>query len=161
LILSTRAVESFAESAGDAVFEQMHEIMFLFRAQLAQRLRDDGADIPAMALKVLGFFARHPGSTQMQLVQYSGRDKGQVARLVKDLTERGLLQRSEVAAAARRGLVLTEHGQLMHRRLQRQRGQLATKLTSALSPQEQAQLRKLLEKLKSPLMQWGKSGKVD
>jgi len=106
-----------------------------------------------MALKVLSFFARHPGSTQMQLVQHSGRDKGHVARLVKDLTERGLLDRGEATAGQRRGLALTENGELIYRRLQRQRALLANKLTSVLSPQEQAQLRRLLEKLKATLMQ--------
>ncbi len=150
--MSTKSAENAAEAAGDAVFEQMHEIMFLFRSQLSQRFRENGEDIPGMALKVLGFFARQPGSTQMQLVHHSGRDKGQVARLVKDLTDRGLLHREEATTGQRRGLALTEHGQLMHRRLQRQRAQLANKLTSVLSPQEQAQLRRLLEKLKAPLM---------
>jgi DNA-binding MarR family transcriptional regulator len=151
--LSTKSVENAPEAAGDAVFEQMHEIMFLFRSQLSQLIREDGGDIPGMALKVLAFFARHPRSTQMQLVQHSGRDKGQVARLVKDLTERGLLHRGEATAGQRSGLALTEHGQLIYRRLQRQRAQLVNKLTSALSPQEQAQLRRLLEKLKAPLTQ--------
>jgi hypothetical protein len=33
--------------------------------------------------KVLGFFARHPGATQRDLAQHSGRDKAQLARLIK------------------------------------------------------------------------------
>jgi len=51
-----------------------------------------------------------------------------------------------------RALALTEHGQVVYRRLQRQRAQLANKLTSALSAQEQMQLSRLLEKIKAPLM---------
>jgi DNA-binding MarR family transcriptional regulator len=152
LILSTKSIESAPEAAGDAVFEQMHEILFLFRSQLSQRLNEAGEDIPGMAWKVLGFYARHPGWTQMQLVEHSGRDKGQVARLVKQLSERGLLHRGDSTGDKPRGLALTEHGQLVYRRLQRQRAQLANKLTSALSPQEQLQLRRLLEKIKAPLM---------
>jgi hypothetical protein len=31
--------------------------------------------------KVLGFFARHPGATQRDLAQHSGRDKAAVATL--------------------------------------------------------------------------------
>jgi DNA-binding MarR family transcriptional regulator len=126
--LSTRQSESAQEPGGESVFEQMHEIMFLFRSLLQQRLREDGGDIPGMAVKVLGFFARHPGCTQMELVQHSGRDKGQVARLVKDLTGRGLLARGDATPGRRRGLELTEQGLVMHRRLQRQRSQLANKL---------------------------------
>jgi hypothetical protein len=40
----------------------------------------------------------------------------------------------------------------MHNRLQRHRAQLANKLTSALSAQEQMQLSRLLEKIKAPMM---------
>jgi DNA-binding MarR family transcriptional regulator len=151
--MSTKSVENAPEASGAAIFEQMHEIIFLFRSQFSQRLRDDGGEIPGMALKVLAFFADNPGSPQMQLVQHSGRDKGQVARLVKDLSERGLLHRTNTAPGKRRGLTLTDHGQLMQRRLHRQRAQLADKLTSALSPMEQTQLRRLLDKLKASLMQ--------
>jgi DNA-binding MarR family transcriptional regulator len=150
--MSTKSVERVPEAAGDAVFEQMHEILFLFRSQLSQRLDKAGEDIPGMAWKVLGFYARHPGWTQRQLVEHSGRDKGQVARLVKQLSERGLLHRGDSPGGSR-GLVLTENGQLVYRRLQRQRAQLANKLTSALSAPEQLQLRRLLEKIKAPLMQ--------
>ncbi len=149
--MSTKSVESVPEAAGDAVFEQMHEILFLFRSQLSQRLNKAGEDIPGMAWKVLAFYARHPGWTQMQLAEHSGRDKGQVARLVKQLCERGLLHRGG-GTGGRRGLALTEHGQVVYHRLQRQRAQLANKLTSALSPPEQMQLTRLLEKIKAPLM---------
>lgn len=151
--MSTRQNENTPEPAGETVFEQMHEIMFLFRSLFQQRLREDGGDIPGMASKVLGFFARHPGRTQMDLVQHSGRDKGQVARLVKDLTERGLLQRGDATSGQRRGLHLTEQGVVMHRRLQRQRSQLANKLIAGLSTQELAQLNRLLAKLKAPLLE--------
>jgi DNA-binding MarR family transcriptional regulator len=151
--LSTKKTEAQSEVAGEAVFEHMHEIMFLFRSLLQQHLREDGGEIPGMAFKVLGFFARHPGSTQIELVQHSGRDKGQVARLVKALTERGLLQRGDAAAGKRRGLQLTETGMVMHRRLQRQKSQLANKLIGGLTAQELVQLNKLLMKLKAPLLQ--------
>jgi DNA-binding MarR family transcriptional regulator len=151
--LSTKKAEVPSDVTGESVFEHMHEIMFLFRSTLQQHLREDGGDIPGMALKVLGFFARHPGRTQMDLVQHSGRDKGQVARLVKDLTGRGLLQRSDAVAGERRGLQLTESGLGVHRRLQRQKSQLANKLSGGLSGQELTQLNKLLVKLKAPLLE--------
>jgi DNA-binding MarR family transcriptional regulator len=150
--MSTKSVENVPEAAGDAIFEQMHEILFLFRSQLSQRLTKAGEDIPGMAWKVLRFYALHPGWTQMQLAEHSGRDKGQVARLVKQLAERGLLRRGDGTRGKARGLTLTEHGRLMHNRLQRHRAQLANKLTSALSAQEQMQLSRLLEKIKAPMV---------
>jgi DNA-binding MarR family transcriptional regulator len=45
-------------------------------------------------LRALCLCQSHPGSTQQDLVQSMGRDKGQMARLIRDLEERQLLLRS-------------------------------------------------------------------
>ena len=39
----------------------------------------------------MGFFSQHPGGTLSDLALHSGRDKAQLARLVKGLRERSLL----------------------------------------------------------------------
>ncbi len=150
--MSTKRSDTVTDANGDAVFERIHEIMFLFRSLLQQTLRDEGEEVGGIAMKVLGFFARKPGATQIELVQHSGRDKGQVARLVKMLSERGLLQREASAAGRRSGLTLTEPGLVLHRRLQRQRAQLANKLAATLSAKERSRLNQLLERLKASLL---------
>lgn len=53
----------------------------------------DSAPVPAMLLRLLQLCQRRSGITQQELAQMTGRDKGQVARMVKELLERGLLLR--------------------------------------------------------------------
>jgi DNA-binding MarR family transcriptional regulator len=51
--------------------------------------------------KVLGYFCRHPGNTQSDLAQHSGRDKAQLTRLIARLKEAGLLEaRADARTAA-------------------------------------------------------------
>jgi DNA-binding MarR family transcriptional regulator len=45
-------------------------------------------------LRALCLCLRNPASTQQWLVQAMGRDKGQIARLIRELEERGFLSRS-------------------------------------------------------------------
>lgn len=137
-------------TGSEALFERLHELMFLFRSRLMQSLRDDPEGLAGMEVKVLRFFSHHPGATQSDLVQHSGRDKGQIARLVKTLIERGLLQPS--ATVQRRGaLELTGAGLSLHQRLQRRRAEQADRIMSVLSSQERTQLDTILTRLQSAL----------
>lgn len=77
--------------ADDDVLELIHTIMHLFRSQQYRALRDEAVGLSHMEGKALGFFCHHPGTTPTELVARSGRDKGQIARLIRDLRERGLL----------------------------------------------------------------------
>lgn len=45
-------------------------------------------------LRALCLCQRNPGGTQQHLVQAMGRDKGQIARMTRELEELGLLQRT-------------------------------------------------------------------
>ena len=65
----------------------------LKQAMRVQLQADGGADWTPMHLRMLQLCQRHPGITQQGLTGLSGRDKGQVARLVKDLLDQGLLSR--------------------------------------------------------------------
>ncbi len=55
----------------------------------------DSAPVPPMLLRLLQLCQRQPGITQQALARLTGRDKGQVARMVKELLERGLLLRED------------------------------------------------------------------
>ena len=61
-----------------------------FREELAGGAEASGSPV---ALRLLLLCQRQPGLTQQALVQATGRDKGQVARLVKELLDQGLLLR--------------------------------------------------------------------
>ena len=76
----------------EQVFDAIHSIMHLFRARQLRGLRDTPHELTHMEYKALGYFARHPGATQGDLVSHSGRDKAQLARLLKGLRDSGLLE---------------------------------------------------------------------
>jgi DNA-binding MarR family transcriptional regulator len=141
------------------VMENVHAIMHLFRSRRQRSLRGEAHELAHMEVKVLGFFARHPGATQSDLAAYSGRDKAQLARLVRGLRERGLLA-AEADELDRRStrLRLSEQGLTMHARLHRHDGELAEAALAGLSEAEQAQLLGLLGRMRANLETGGDAG---
>jgi DNA-binding MarR family transcriptional regulator len=132
----------------DDVLELIHTVMHQYRGQQYQVLRDGPHDITHMESKVLGYFGRHPGATQSELSQHSGRDKAQLARLIKGLRERGLLD-AQADEADRRSvaLSLTPDGQAVLRTLQQQARKLNARAVSGFSTTEQRQLLALLQRV--------------
>ncbi len=144
-----------SEKAGDsasAVFEAIHSIMHQYRAQQYRVLRDGPHDLTHMEGKVLGYFAHHPGATQSDLIARSGRDKAQLARLVRGLRDKGLLD-AVVDEADRRStrLHVTEEGKAIARNLQRGGERLAQVAAAGLDETERRQLLALLEKVRATL----------
>lgn len=136
----------------DEVFESIHTIMHLYRARQYRVLRDGPHDITHMENKVLGFFARHPGATQSDLVAHSGRDKAQLARLIRGLRDQGLLE-ARVDENDRRSiqLQLSAAGAAIHKTLHRQGARLSTVAVQGLSEQECRQLVGLLARVRANL----------
>lgn len=93
---SIDTVNKEGEALGAALFEAMHTLSHLHRAR-----RGAAGDSTHLEARVLGFFGRQPGATLTDLAAHSGRDKGQLARLVGGLRERGLLQAQADAADGR------------------------------------------------------------
>ncbi|SEL58622.1 DNA-binding transcriptional regulator, MarR family [Roseateles sp. YR242] len=141
-----------AKDREDDVLELIHAVMHQYRARQFRVLKDGPHDITHMDGKVLGFFHRNPGATQSDLAQHSGRDKAQLARLIKGLRERGLLT-AEADAQDRRQvrLHLSEQGAAMQQEIKRASRHLAVNAVEGLSQQEQAQLQALLSKVKQNL----------
>jgi DNA-binding MarR family transcriptional regulator len=134
------------------VMESVHAIMHLYRSRQQRSLRGGEHELAHMEVKVLGFFARHPGAAQSDLVAHSGRDKAQVARLIRGLRERGLLL-AEADEADRRStrLRLSAEGRDLHVALHRNDGRLAAAALAGLSEAEQATLLGLLERVRANL----------
>jgi DNA-binding MarR family transcriptional regulator len=80
------------KNSPDEIFEAIHTIMHLFRSEQYRALRDGPYDLTHMEGKILAFLARNSGATLSELVAHSGRDKSQLARLIKGLREQGLLR---------------------------------------------------------------------
>jgi len=138
--------------SGDEVLELVHSVMHRFRSQQYQVLRDGSHAITHMEGKVLWFFSRHPGATQSDLVAHSGRDKAQLARLIKGLVERGLLERSADDADRRTvRLAPTADGHAVQRTLQQQSRRVGVQAVRGLDEAERRQLLALLQRVKDNL----------
>ncbi|MDH0866720.1 MarR family transcriptional regulator [Mitsuaria sp. GD03876] len=136
----------------DDVLELIHSVMHRYRARQYRFLRDGPQDITHMEGKVLFFFERHPGGTQSDLAQHSGRDKAQLARLIKGLRDKGLLE-AETDEADRRQvrLQVSEAGLAVQRELKRQARQVSVQALAGLNAAEQAQLAELLRRVQANL----------
>jgi len=134
------------------VVDAMHKIMHLYRTQQHRSLRGAQHDLAHMEIKVLGFFARHPGGSPSDLVAHSGRDKAQVARLIRGLRERGLLE-AEADANDRRStcITLSPAGLELHTALHSHDGELAAAALAGLSEGECATLAALLGRVRANL----------
>ncbi|MDB5759541.1 MAG: MarR family transcriptional regulator [Burkholderia sp.] len=145
-------VNQSAIASSDQVFETIHDIMHLYRSRQYRALRDGGHELTHMDAKVLGFFARHPGATQSDLAAHSGRDKAQLARLIRGLRDKGLLDaRTDDADRRSTRLEVTPQGQALFGKLHRQRARLSDLAVSELSTTEREQLAALLKRVQATL----------
>lgn len=141
-----------ATSLAEDVFESIHSVMHRYRAQQYRELRDGPSDLTHMEHKVLGFFARHPEATQSDLVEHSGRDKAQLARLIRGLRDKGLLDgRADPADRRSIRLQLTPAGEAAHQALEVRGQGLAAVAVAGLSEEECRQLLALLGRIDSNL----------
>lgn len=145
-------VNQTGHATDEAVLDLIHTVMHQYRSQQYQVLRDGPHDITHMESKVLGFFGRHPGATQRELAEHSGRDKAQLARLIKGLRERDLLA-GEAGETDRRSvsLSLTANGQAVLRTLRQQAKRLNARAVEGFNAAEQQQLAVLLQRVQKNL----------
>jgi DNA-binding MarR family transcriptional regulator len=143
---------SAASDMADEVFESIHAIMHLYRSRQYRTLRDGLHDLTHMETKALGYFARHPGTTQSDLVAHTGRDKAQLARLIKGLRDKGFLEASTDAADRRSvRLQVTAAGQEVFRHLRLQGRHLSNVAVRNLSEEERSGLLAMLQKVRTNL----------
>ncbi|WP_075795877.1 MarR family winged helix-turn-helix transcriptional regulator [Massilia putida] len=134
------------------VLERVHAIMHLYRSAQQRGLRAGPHDLAHMEIKVLGFFARRPGATQSDLAAHSGRDKAQLARLVRGLRDRGLLEATADETDKRSTrLTLSGAGKEMFAALHRHDGALAEAALAGIAEEDRATLLDLLERVRANL----------
>lgn len=134
------------------VFEAMHDLMHVYRAHMVRVMADIHPDLTMNEVRALGFVGRHPGVTQKDLVLHSGTDKAQVARMVAQLAERGLLTSNPNPEDGRsRILALSPEGQALQQKVRGLRQTVSTRLLAGCDADTQAQLLTLLLKLRSEL----------
>lgn len=145
-------VNQMAEGLPEQVFEAVHGLMHLYRAQRQRAMDAAGQPLTHMEHKVLGFFARRPLATQSELVQHAGRDKGQIARLIAGLRERGLLE-AQPDEADRRALRLqpSAAGRALQQAARRQARRVEAAAVAGLSEAQCRELLALLQRLQANL----------
>ena len=140
------------EDSADQVFETIHAIMHLYRSRQYRALRAGGHLLSHMDARVLAYFARHPGATQSDLAAYSGRDKAQLARLIRGLRDQGLLEaRADEEDRRSTRLQPTPDGQALFRSLHEQGARLSGLAMASLDQQERRLLLGLLQRVQSAL----------
>ena len=134
------------------MFEQLHGLMHAIKAQMRDAVVADNDGFPPMAARALAFFARNPGSTPSDLVAHAGRDKAQIARIIKFLEDERYVARTPDPADRRSySLALTERGRAIQKQMQAQRKRVLQTLLTGVSDAERAQLAALLARLRANL----------
>lgn len=153
---SVDKVNQSPRARADDVLELIHHVMHQVRSRQYQVLRDGAHELTHLESKVLGFFDRHPGATQRELAQHSGRDKAQLARLIKGLRDRDLLS-AESDTSDRRNLRLTlsPQGQALQAALRQQADHVAQQALAGLSATERQQLAEGLRRIGANLEAMG------
>jgi DNA-binding MarR family transcriptional regulator len=140
-----------APLGGDAL-DLVHTVMHQYRSEQYRALKGGECDVTHMESKVLTYFGRHPGATQCELSGHNGRDKAQLARLIKGLRERNLLAGQPNAEDRRSTCIfLTETGSSALETLKAQAEQLNAQAVAGMSIDEQQQLISLLQRVKKNL----------
>ena len=139
-------------SADSEIFETIHSITHLYRSQQFRSLREGPHELGPMEFRALRFIARHLGCTQSDLVAHSGRDKGQVARLLRGLRDAGLVD-ADADPVDRRitRLSLSRRGQDLFDEVHVQGERLSELALAGLSEQERGSLQTLLAHVRENL----------
>ena len=142
------SVNHSGEGRAADILEAMHAVMHLVRSRQLRGFDSEALGVTPMEGKVLGFFARQPGTTQSDLATHSGRDKGQLARLLNGLKKRGLLDtRPDEQDRRVIRLQLTPSALQLHDAVKQNRQRLAGEAVAALSTGEQKLLQDMLRRV--------------
>ena len=133
---SGASARAFTTSAG-RLFAQFGAL----RSGLRDALQDGPEGLAPMHLRMLKHCLRHPGTSQQALVQASGRDKGQVARWIKEPDAQGLQLRESDPAVGRSQrlmltLTLTPAGRAACQRFRRHESAIAQRLFEPMAAGE-------------------------
>lgn len=149
-------VSKMGISPDSDVLETLHEVVHAFRSKLLRSETDQPRDLSPMEGKALDYFARRPGATQSDLAAHAGRDRGQVARLIGGLKDKGLLLAVPDESDRRVWrLSLSKEAQALHQVMQQRQTVLASVATHGMSEREVQQLMGLLRRVRENLQRHG------
>ena len=98
--------------------------------------------------RVIAIVGRYPGASATEVAQRSAMDKVAVSRAVRNLLERGLLERQDSDSDRRaKHLTLSEPGQDVYDRIVPEARAYEQRLLAALSPEDRAALDRAIDRL--------------
>jgi len=134
----------------ERIAESIHGLRHLFSTR--QYRIPEVVDLSHMEGRVLCMIQRQPDTTLSEITARLARDKGQVARLIAALKERGLVRAQDDPANRRiQRLNLTEAGRAIHLQVRDRRARVARQAVAGLGAAEQEALLSLLDRLRQNL----------
>ena len=128
--------------------ERLHLLVSVFHRRMHEAVREDGEGLAPMEARALRFLSHHEGSTQREMTLHTGRDKAQIARIVRTLLERGLVESTPDPEDGRaQRLKLTAAGRAMQRRMHQHRTLFEQALARGFDESEQAALVAQLDRM--------------
>lgn len=140
--------------AGASPLTTFIDFMTLFgtaQQLLKNRMQDESEEkLGPLHMRILSLCAAEPGCTQQQVVRWVGRDKGQIARLARDLEEHKLIVRSPDAQDRRIArLALTAEGDLKRQWFEKIETTLAADMFGQLAAPEREYLHQLFQQVRA------------
>jgi DNA-binding MarR family transcriptional regulator len=137
-------------AANIATFEAFMTLFGSAQQMLKTRMQDEAEQgLGPLHLRALCLCLRNPESSQQQLVQSMGRDKGQIARLIRELEERQYLTRTPDERDRRMWrLAVTPEGEAKCQWFSAIEARVATDLFGGLEADARARLEQLLTELR-------------
>lgn len=152
-IINDSATSAMSHSTdGVAVLDLLGNLAYTLNARLRTQLEHEGVALAPMEALALSYLQANPGCSQADFVQFLGRDKAQVARIVKPLIDRALVVSIADGADRRLNrLWLTEDGKAVQRKAGRQRFLLAEQMMDGFDEKQRTRVGKLLRKMAQAL----------
>lgn len=130
------------------LLDQLQQLTAELRGQFFQQLGPKLPGLTAMHGRLLLMIARTSGITAQQLSELLRRDKAQITRLLNDLQLAALvLRQTDPADGRRQLLLLSEQGQQLAVQLKNQKRQIASKMLTGLTADQQQQMTELLTQM--------------
>jgi len=130
------------------IMDLLQSLLFELKGNFRKSIEQGDIPVAPMQGRLLKLIGRRAGVTQQEIVERIGRDKAQIARLVKELLARGLIRKEQDTQDKRAyRLFLTPDGEIVATRILQMQAQVAERMLSTLSAEEAEQLSTLLHKI--------------
>ena len=131
----------------------LFSLLFDLKSGLAKSLKGNRFDLTPMHQKILAYICYFPGTTQQEIVDKTGRDKGQITRLLKELEKKGFIVRQKDEVDKRSFCIqVTEKGVDTFSELKQHEEAITDKLLARFTEKELEQLKLFLEKMRKNLV---------